>query len=136
MKHFLIIISIGMISCAENVKDKLNTRKMTLFVYGLDTIQYDRLESKRKIDYSLTLKENDSTKVFRYDDIADSTKLIIVKFRKKEKDLRWGPFYYVTIDSAELTIDNTEPEKFYLYGHQDSVIDENSPFYFNTTVWC
>ena len=85
----------------EHSKYELNTRKMTLFAYGLDTIQYDKLEPKKKMDYSLAIKENDSVKVFRYDDVPDSTRLVIIKFRKKEKDIKWGPFTFVRVDSAE-----------------------------------
>ena len=129
----ILIIGIIVTSCGEKAGPEFKsvTSTRTLFVYGLDTIQYERMVLELKIDYQLLVEENDSTKRFRYIDLPDSLRQVSFKVRKRNKRLLWGPLLEsMIVDSSEFII-NGKRQKFYLYDYVKPVIDAPSRVYFN-----
>ncbi len=96
--------------------------KQVLYVYEFDTL-------KSKTDYELKILEKDSVRIFKYNNLIDSTRNISFRFNKLNSNLYFGPDKFIVVES-----NNYRTEfNFDKYESSEPIMDGVGPILFNKT---
>ena len=104
-------------------KDKgIETVKRILYVYEFDSL-------KSKTDYELKILERDSVRIFKYNNLKDSTRNMSFRFNKITSNLYFGPDKFNIVESHNYRT-KFNFDKFEL---TEPIMDGVGPILFNKT---
>ena len=93
-----------------------------LYVY-----EYDSLKSKT--DYELKILERDSVRIFKYNNLKDSTRNMSFRFNKLNSNLYFGPDKFKVVESKNYRTEFN----FDKYELTEPIMDGVGPILFNKT---
>ena len=131
MRYVLVLIVIWVIGCTGH-KNGSSMLDRTLFVYGLDSTRFEKMEFKEQIPYQLKVTETDSSKVYQYTEKLDTTRQSFFMFRKKDRNLIWSSWEFKVVAAERFEV-NGKTMKFDLYRKVVPRMNGIGPFYFNET---
>lgn len=116
-----ILLAIGLLSCSESkVKETKRAELRNLIVFDFDSLLY-------KMNYELIIREKDSTIIYEYKNIIDSTKSKKFRYLKDFDRLQSGPSEFKKVESNRLS----KILDFNLYNSDSSIMDGAGSIIFN-----